>query len=88
MYLAFFIQISLKDIINKLIFKFRTMLNISVKLEVSESNGHHTFDLDDLGVTKQEWDKMSESEKHDTVEKAVFDLPEQPYWMVGSFDER
>ena len=63
-------------------------MKISVKLEVSESNGHHTFDLDDLGVTEQEWNEMSESEKHDAVEKAVFDLPEQPYWMVGSFDER
>ena len=31
---------------------------------------------------------MTESEKHDAVEKVVFDLPEQPYWMVGSFDER
>ena len=30
---------------------------------------------------------MSESEKHDTIEKAVFDLPEQPYWVVGSFDD-
>ena len=63
-------------------------MKISVKLEVSESNGHHTFDLDDLGVTEQEWNEMSESEKNDAVEKAVFDLPEQPYWMVGSFDER
>jgi len=62
-------------------------MKISVKLEVSESTGHRTFDLDDLGVTQEEWNEMSESEKHDAVEKAVFDLPEQPYWMVGSFDD-
>jgi hypothetical protein len=63
-------------------------MKISVKLEVSESKGHKTFDLEDLGVAEQEWNKMSEPEKHDIVEKAVFDLPEQPYWMVGSFEER
>lgn len=63
-------------------------MKISVKLEVSENRGHHTFDLYDLGVTKEEWEQMSDSEKHDIVEKAVFDLPEQPYWMVDSFDER
>jgi len=63
-------------------------MTISVKLEVSENNGHHTFDLDDLDVTEQEWNEMSESEKHDIIERAVFDLPEQPYWMVGSFTEK
>lgn len=63
-------------------------MKISVKLEVSESRGHHTFDLDDLGVTKEEWEEMSDSEKHDAIEKAVFDLREQPYWCVDSFDER
>lgn len=66
----------------------KTKMKILVKLEVSESNGHHTFDLDDLGLTKEEWKQMSDSEKHDVVEKAVFDLPEQPYWMVDTFDER
>lgn len=63
-------------------------MKISVKLEVSEINGHHTFDLEDLGVTEQEWEQMSDSEKHAAVEKAVFDLPDQPYWMVDSFYER
>lgn len=63
-------------------------MKISVKLDVSESKGHHTFDLEDLGVTEQEWNEMSESKKNNIVEKAVFDLPEQPYWMVDSFNEQ
>ena len=63
-------------------------MKISVKLKVSESNGHHTFDLDDLGVTKEEWEQMSDAEKHYTVEKAVFYLNKQPRWMVDTFDER
>lgn len=62
-------------------------MKISVKLEASENNGYHKFDLDDLGVSEQEWNALSQQEKHSIVEKAVFDLPEQPYWMVGSFDE-
>lgn len=62
-------------------------MKISVKLGVSEETGHRTFDLDDLGVTKEEWDELDDKAKHDLVEQAVFDLPEQPYWMVDSFDE-
>jgi hypothetical protein len=61
-------------------------MKISVKLVVSEETGHRTFDLDDLGVTKEEWDESDDKAKHDLIEQAVFDLPEQPYWMVDSFD--
>lgn len=64
------------------------MKKISVELEASQNNKHHTFDLVDLGVTKEKWEQMSDLEKHDTIEKAVFDLSEQPYWMVGSFHEQ
>lgn len=63
-------------------------MKISVKLEVSENTGHKTFDLDDLDITEQKWNEMSDSEKRSLIETAVFDLPEQPYWMVDSFEER
>lgn len=61
-------------------------MKISVKLGVSEETGHRIFYLDDLGLTKEEWDEMNDKQRHDAIEQAVFDLPEQPYWMVDSFD--
>lgn len=63
-------------------------MKISVKLEVSENSKHHTFDLDDLDLIKEQWETMSDSQKQDAIEKAVFDLPDQPYWMVDSFKEK
>lgn len=63
-------------------------MKISVRLEVSENNGYHTFDLDDLNVTKEEWEKMDYSEQIRIIEMAVFNLPEQPYWTVESFYEK
>ena len=63
-------------------------MKISVKLEVSESKSYCTFSLDDLNLTQSEWDEMSEQGRHEAVEKAVFSLPEQPYWMVESFTEK
>ena len=61
-------------------------MKINVKLGVSEETGHRTFDLKDLGVSKEEWDGFSNREKTKLVKDAVFDLPEQPYWCVDSFD--
>ena len=63
-------------------------MKISVKLGVSENNGNQTFSLDELGYTELEWELLSEQEKHDVIEKEVFDLSEQPYWMVDSFEEQ
>ena len=62
-------------------------MKISVKLEASENYGQITLYLDDLCLTQEEWEQMTDSEKHGTIEKAVAELPEhrQPYWMVGSF---
>lgn len=61
-------------------------MKISVKLEVSETRGSKTFTLEDLGVTLEEWRELSDKEKANLVETAVFDLSEQPYWCVTSFE--
>jgi len=63
-------------------------MKISVELGVSENKGYQTFDLADLGFTELEWDLLSQSEQHDIIEKEVFDLHEQPYWMVNSFEKK
>jgi hypothetical protein len=63
-------------------------MTILVKLEVSNISKKVTFDLDDLEVTKEEWEKMSDKEKYDAIQKAVDDLPEQPYWTVEYFYQK
>ena len=61
-------------------------MKISVKLGASETTGNETFDLEDLGLTQEEWDLMSESEKHKVIKEVVFAQNNQPYWVVDSFE--
>lgn len=63
-------------------------MTIQVKLEVSETSGYRELDLDDLGLTKEEWENMNGSEKFNAIKDFVFELPEQPYWCVDSFNEK
>lgn len=64
------------------------MTKITVQLGVSQNTDSHTFSLDELGTTQQEWDLLTEGEKNDMITKSVFDLPSQPFWMVDSFEEQ
>lgn len=59
-------------------------MKIKVKYEVSESQRHHTWDLEDLGVTEEEWKEMSEDNKREILMDAIV---EQPYWAVDTFSE-
>lgn len=63
-------------------------MKISVKLEVSQLRSHATFDLEDLNLTKEEWDQLSYEAKQEAVKEAIYDLPDQPYWCLDSFKEQ
>ena len=62
-------------------------MKIEVQMGVSMNTETQTFTLEELGITKLEWDLLSKEEQHDIVETAVFNLPSQPYWMVDKFTE-
>ena len=62
-------------------------MRISVKLDVSQNKGNHTFDLEDFDVTEKEWEELDDVQRREIIENAVFELPEQPYWMVDTFEE-
>lgn len=62
-------------------------MKIQIKLDVSESTGTRECDLEDLGVTKEEWDFYSEDAKREALQDYLNDLDEQPYWCVDSFGE-
>jgi hypothetical protein len=63
-------------------------MTIEVIMEVSETSGVHTFTLEDLGLTENEWNNLNEEQKRDKVQMAIFELPDQPYWMLESFVNR
>lgn len=63
-------------------------MKISVRLEVSQNTNHVSFDLSNFGLSESEWEELSDKEKHELIESAVFDLPEQPYWVLDSFSEQ
>ena len=62
-------------------------MKISVNLEPSEENGHQTFDLEDLELTEQQWNNLSDEERKDAIQNAVNNLHEHPYWVAVSFEE-
>lgn len=63
------------------------MTKIKAKLETSETAKSFTFNFHDLDVTKEEWEAMSDTEKHNVIQNAVFELNEQPYWVLDTFEE-
>lgn len=63
-------------------------MKISVHVGVSQVSNHYTFTLEELGLTQQEWENLSDYEKGALVEERVNDLPEQPYWVVNSYHEK
>lgn len=63
-------------------------MKIKARVEVSETRGYRTFDVkNDFGLTNEEWDKLPDNEKSKIIDDAVFALPDQPYWLVDSFEE-
>jgi hypothetical protein len=63
------------------------MKTISVKLAVSQNTNHITLDYDDLGLTEEEYDNLSEAEKHSLIQDFVHTIPDQPYWFVDKITE-
>lgn len=57
-------------------------MKININLEVSESNTVRQINLDDLDISIDKWDSMSADEKQEALQAYVFDLHDQPYWMV------
>jgi len=62
-------------------------MKISIDLGVSENTGHRICDLEDLNLTQENWDSMSDNEKQEAIQDWVDELPEHPYWVVDRFSE-
>ena len=58
---------------------------IKVNASVSDESKHFEFSFDDLDITKDEWRMLSSKEQTELIQKALNELPEQPYWFPDSF---
>jgi hypothetical protein len=57
-------------------------MKIKLTLEVSQGQKIEAVNIDDLGHSKESWDKLSESKKHDELYNYVNNMPDQPYWVI------
>jgi|GEM_PF-4290452 len=62
-------------------------MKIVVELEVSENTNSRIFDLEDLNLTKSEWDSLDEEKKEDVIQNVLNESTNQPYWMVDKIKE-
>lgn len=63
------------------------MKKIRLKLEASEDFRYRSVSIEELGFTEEEWDALSEADKKLELQKYANDLPEQPYWYVGNYED-
>jgi len=56
-------------------------------MTASQYSDTDVIDLDEIGLTEEQWNEMSESEKDKTIQDYVIDKNEQPYWTMESFSE-
>lgn len=61
-------------------------MKVYATLEVSQNSKQETFDLDGLNLSQSEWENMTDSERKEAVTNAIYDLNDQPYWTLGSFE--
>lgn len=61
---------------------------ISVTVCPSQSSDHKMINLEDLGLTEQEWDELDKDAQEEKLNDYLSELHEQPYWMVDTFSKK
>lgn len=62
-------------------------MKIKVKLDVSEIQRTIYVDNKDLGIDDKDWENLKDSAKHDAIVDYVNELPDQPFWCIGTINE-
>lgn len=62
-------------------------MQITIKVEPSETCQIKKVNLQDLNLTEEEWATKTQEEKEEILNEYCGDPPEQPYWIVDSFKE-
>ena len=61
------------------------MTKIRIKWGVTASSGSEDVSLEDLGMTQDEWDSLSNEQKTDKLQEFLDDLPERTSIVVDEF---
>ena len=68
------------------------MQDVKIQIKIQPSHFEDRFEnvsLDQLGVESiEEWDNMTQTQKHDLIVDYVNEIPDQPYWCVAGFSQR
>lgn len=62
-------------------------MKIKTNLTASMFSSVHTFDLDDLDITEEDWNILPFNDKRTIIKTMIEELPEQPYWTLEKFEE-
>jgi hypothetical protein len=58
-----------------------------VSAETSQDTTRATIDLEDLGMTKEEWSSLSEDKQQTAIQLAFEERVEPPYWVVNNWEQ-
>lgn len=61
-------------------------MQIKVFMDVSQLTHQGTVSLEDLNLTEEKWNEMSEDERKESLQEFIDDLPSQPYWILTKFN--
>lgn len=65
------------------------MQDVKIQIKLSPSHFEDRFEnvsLEQLGIESiEEWDSMTQVQKHDLIVDYVNEMPNQPYWDVAGF---
>jgi hypothetical protein len=60
-------------------------MRIKLYLEPSDSRSIQVVDIEDLGITEEEWKDMSDYDKFQKISDNLDNVQEQPYWLLDRF---
>lgn len=63
-------------------------MKIVIQTVPSEESNTKTVTLEDLCLSKEEWEALDEDGKEEKLNDYLSELSDQPYWMVDKFKER
>lgn len=61
-------------------------MRIHARMSANQTYDTQYFELEELGFTEEQWLAMSATEQENAVKEAIYNLPEQPYWMLDTFE--
>jgi len=61
-------------------------MKIKAKWEISYTNGFVEFDLEDMNCqTEEEWNALTESEREEKIQEAIFDMADSPSMILERY---